>query len=187
MMRSCAMAIVTVVAGAIAAAPGRCRRASSRSPQPTSGSGLLCCRRRSPSRHGRSRARRRLVAARCLEPVHDRSRTSSAPPQPGRQRCAVIADPTRGFRRRGPVPAGAITAGPEQEASPALSGTGVEGGFAPADLRSAYALPSTTAGSGQTVGDRRRLRRPHRGTDLGVYGPSTKYRRAPPAAAASGR
>jgi hypothetical protein len=36
-------------------------------------------------------------------------------------------------------------------ATPTLQGTGVGGGFAPADLRSAYDLPSETDGSGQTV------------------------------------
>ena len=68
-----------------------------------------------------------------------------------RPRCQVIEDPSRGVDRRGPVTAGAITAGPEQEVSPAVYGTGVEGGYSPADLRSAYDLPSASAGSGQTV------------------------------------
>src|SRR5208283_4698270 len=38
------------------------------------------------------------------------------------------------------------------EVSPALGGNGVDGGYSPENLRSAYALPSQTAGSGQTVG-----------------------------------
>jgi len=66
-------------------------------------------------------------------------------------RCHLISDPTRGSRHNGPVGAGAITAGPELEMSPALRGNGVEGGFSPENLRSAYKLPSTTAGTGQTV------------------------------------
>ena len=66
-------------------------------------------------------------------------------------RCHLISDPTRGSRRNGPVGAGAITAGPELETSPALRGNGVEGGFSPENLRSAYKLPSTTGGTGQTV------------------------------------
>ncbi len=37
------------------------------------------------------------------------------------------------------------------EVSPTYSGSGVGGGYAPADLRSAYDLPSASAGSGQTV------------------------------------
>jgi|GEM_PF-431558 len=73
------------------------------------------------------------------------------PAQPGRVACNVIEDPTNGTNRRGPLPAGAITAGPEQEVSPALFGSGVQGGYAPTDLRSAYALPSASAGAGQTV------------------------------------
>jgi hypothetical protein len=85
-----------------------------------------------------------------------RSRSSTSPyfvcPQTGRgARCQVIEDPTRGSPRRGPLAAGAITVGPEQEVSPALSGTGRGGGYSPADLRSAYELPSSSAGSGETV------------------------------------
>ncbi len=68
-----------------------------------------------------------------------------------RVRCHLITDPTRGLHRNGRVSAGAITAGPELETSPPLEGTGVEGGYSPEDLRKAYKLPSTTAGSGQTV------------------------------------
>jgi hypothetical protein len=68
-----------------------------------------------------------------------------------RAHCHLIVDPTRGRHRNGPVSAGAITAGPELETSPALSGNGVEGGYSPENLRKAYALPSTTAGEGQTV------------------------------------
>jgi len=68
-----------------------------------------------------------------------------------RARCDVIEDPTRGADVRGPVAAGAITSGPEQQVSPALFGDGKEGGYSPDDLRSAYNLPSTSTGSGQTV------------------------------------
>jgi hypothetical protein len=49
------------------------------------------------------------------------------------------------------VPAGAVTTGPEQEVSPAFFGNGVAGGYSPENLRSAYELPSTSAGAGQTV------------------------------------
>jgi hypothetical protein len=62
----------------------------------------------------------------------------------------MIQDPTRGSARRGPVAAGAITTGPEEEVSPQLSGGGEEGGYAPAELRSAYGL-SAGGGAGQTV------------------------------------
>jgi hypothetical protein len=68
-----------------------------------------------------------------------------------RARCDVIEDPTRGADARGPVAAGAITSGPEQQVSPALFGNGKEGGYSPDELRGAYNLPSTSAGSGQTV------------------------------------
>jgi hypothetical protein len=85
-----------------------------------------------------------------------RSPTSASPfyicPQhPHRVSCASIRDPASGRDRRGSVAAGAITAGPAQETSPALYGTGMEGGYSPADLRSAYELPSASAGYGQTV------------------------------------
>jgi len=65
-------------------------------------------------------------------------------------RCHLISDPTRGSHANGPVKAGAITAGPDLEISPSLKGHGVEGGYSPEDLRSAYQLPSTSAGESQT-------------------------------------
>ncbi len=49
----------------------------------------------------------------------------------GQTRCGLIEDPTLGSGRRGPVSAGAVTKGPEQEASPAFYGSGVEGGYSP--------------------------------------------------------
>jgi subtilase family serine protease len=91
------------------------------------------------------------------------------PPRAGHAHCDLIRDPTRGRRSRGPVAAGAITAGPEAQASPALSGHGVEGGYSPADLRSAYNLPSTSGGSGQTVALVDALDDPNAEADLGVY------------------
>ncbi len=83
--------------------------------------------------------------------------------------CHLITDPTRGLHRNGRVSAGAITAGPELETSPALQGTGVEGGYSPEDLRKAYNLPSTTAGSGQTVAIVDAYDDPHAETDLSAY------------------
>ncbi len=67
------------------------------------------------------------------------------PPAGHSVRCTLIEDPTLGSRVRGPLPAGAITRGPAQEVSPALSGHGEEGGYSPADLREAYELPSANA------------------------------------------
>ena len=86
-----------------------------------------------------------------------------------RVRCHLITDPTRGSHRNGHVSAGAITAGPELETSPALHGTGVEGGYSPEDLRKAYNLPSATAGSGQTVAIVDAYDDPHAETDLSAY------------------
>ena len=91
------------------------------------------------------------------------------PPQPQRARCALIKDPTLGTHRRGPLPAGAITKGPEQEVSPAVFGSGVEGGYSPEDLRSAYALPPGTGGSGQTVAVVDAYDDPNAQADLNVY------------------
>jgi len=86
-----------------------------------------------------------------------------------RARCGLIQDPTRGSHRRGPVAAGAITTGPEQEVSPAVYGTGVEGGYSPADLRSTYALPSASAGAGQTVAVVAAYDDPKAESDLNAY------------------
>ena len=68
-------------------------------------------------------------------------------PSPGRVACQAIVDPTPMTSVRGPLPAGAD----QSATSPALEGGGIGGGFSPADLRSAYNLPSTSGGSGQTV------------------------------------
>jgi hypothetical protein len=73
------------------------------------------------------------------------------PPQPRRLRCGAIEDPTGGLQRSGPVAAGAITKGPEQEVSPAFEGSGVDGGYSPANLQNAYDLGSASGGAGQTV------------------------------------
>jgi len=105
------------------------------------------------------------------------------PHQSHRPRCTLIADPTRGSHERGPVQAGAVTKGPEQEVSPALSGTGVEGGFDPADLRSAYALASESAGSGETVAVVDAYDDPNAESDLNFY--RSKYG-VPACTAASG-
>jgi hypothetical protein len=91
------------------------------------------------------------------------------PPQQHRPRCSVIADPTRGSRRLGPVGAGAITAGPALEASPALEGGGVEGGYSPENLRAAYDLSSSSAGAGQTVAIVDAFNDPRAESDLAVY------------------
>jgi hypothetical protein len=84
-------------------------------------------------------------------------------------RCQLIEDPTRGVHARGPLPAGAITKGPVQEISPATTGSGVEGGYAPADLQSAYRLPSSSAGTGQTVAVVDAFDDPKAEADLNVY------------------
>lgn len=73
------------------------------------------------------------------------------PREHARASCQLIQDPTRGYDRRGPLHAGAIRLGPVQEVSPALFGSGVEGGYSPSDLRNAYGLGSASGGSGQTV------------------------------------
>lgn len=86
------------------------------------------------------------------------------PPKPNQVSCQLIADPTPKTSERGPLPAGAD--GPD---SPALEGGGVNGGFSPANLRSAYNLPSTTAGSGQTVAIVDAFDDPNAESDLATY------------------
>jgi hypothetical protein len=53
--------------------------------------------------------------------------------------------------------------------SPSYSGSGVGGGYAPADLRSAYNLPSASAGSGQTVAIVDAYDDPNAESDLATY------------------
>ena len=86
-----------------------------------------------------------------------------------RVHCDLIEDPSRGADASGPVAAGAITSGPEQQVSPALFGDGREGGYSPEDLRSAYNLPSTSAGSGQTVAIVDAFDDPNAESDLKTY------------------
>ncbi|HEV2982022.1 MAG TPA: S53 family peptidase [Solirubrobacteraceae bacterium] len=86
-----------------------------------------------------------------------------------RPQCQLIEDPTRGVARRGPVREGAITIGPEQQVSPALEGSGVEGGYSPADLRLAYGLPSSSNGAGQTIAVVDAFDDPNAESDLAAY------------------
>ena len=86
-------------------------------------------------------------------------------PTPGHSACLAILDPTAAAR--------SLSASPESAsptlASPSYKGSGVGGGFAPADLRSAYGLPSESAGSGQTVAIVDAYDDPKAESDLGVY------------------
>ncbi len=84
------------------------------------------------------------------------SRSSTEPyyacrPQGGRPGCDLIEDPTPADDARGPVAAGTVTRGPEQQVSPQLYGNGVGGGYSPENLSDAYDLPSRSAGTGQTI------------------------------------
>lgn len=105
----------------------------------------------------------------------ERSRTGSAPyygcppPGPHRASCAVIVDPHPARALRGPLAAGALTAGPAAEVSPALQGSGVNGAFSPEDLRSAYHLPSSTGGAGQTIAVVDAYDDPNAESDLKTY------------------
>ena len=53
--------------------------------------------------------------------------------------------------------------------SPVYTGSGIGGGYDPADLRSAYNLPSESAGSGQTVGIVDAYNDPDAESDLATY------------------
>lgn len=87
----------------------------------------------------------------------------------GGAQCQLIEDPTRAAARRGPVGEGAITTGPEQQVSPPLQGSGVEGGYSPAELRAAYGLPSSSNGAGQTIAVVDAFDDPNAESDLSAY------------------
>jgi hypothetical protein len=93
----------------------------------------------------------------------------ACPSEGTRPVCQTIVDPPVSTHARGPVQAGAVTNEPEAEVSPALQGSGVGGGFSPADLRSAYNLPSTSAGSGQTIAIVDAFDDPNAESNLGTY------------------
>ncbi len=86
-------------------------------------------------------------------------------PAPGHAECLAILVPSASARAMsGPL----RQPGPAQ-VSPSFSGSGVGGGYAPADLRSAYDLPSASAGSGQTVAIVDAFDDPNAESDLAVY------------------
>jgi hypothetical protein len=102
-------------------------------------------------------------------PTDSKPYVACPPGGPDRLQCQLIVDPPIKRAVRGPVPAGAVTAGPVQETSPALSGSGVGGGYSPADLRAAYDLPSDTAGAGQTIAIVDAYDDPNAEQDLATY------------------
>ena len=85
---------------------------------------------------------------------------------PGHAACLAILVPSASAvipeltRRLKPLP---------QLASPSYTGSGIGGGYDPADLRSAYDLPSESAGSGQTVAIVDAFDDPNAESDLGAY------------------
>ncbi len=85
--------------------------------------------------------------------------------RPGHSACLAILVPSASALSSSRVPRPSSPA----VVSPSLSGTGVGGGYAPADLRSAYNLPSETAGSGQTVAIVDAFDDPKAESDLAVY------------------
>jgi len=72
-------------------------------------------------------------------------------PAPGRAECLAILVPSAVGVSSSGAPLQAAPRRLGATAAPTLQGSGVGGGFAPADLRSAYDLPSETEGAGQTV------------------------------------
>jgi hypothetical protein len=68
----------------------------------------------------------------------------------------------------GPAPSSLASSSPASS-SPSFSGGGVGGGFDPAELRSAYDLPSESAGAGQTVAIVDAYDDPNAESDLAVY------------------
>jgi DNA-binding beta-propeller fold protein YncE len=99
------------------------------------------------------------------------------PPTADRAQCTAIVDPTSALQAQFAAvtrPAGAT---PASGVSPACQigeysefcGSGPERGFTPQDLESAYRLPSSTAGSGQTVAIVDAYDDPNAQADLDVY------------------
>ena len=86
-------------------------------------------------------------------------------PEPGQAACLAIAVPSASALSSSsllrPVSPVAV--------NPTYTGTGVGGGYGPSDLRSAYNLPSSTAGSGQTVGIVDAYNDPDAESDLAAY------------------
>ncbi len=90
---------------------------------------------------------------------------------PGHSACLAILVPTAAAESS--AAARSLTFAPQtaspQLLSPSFTGSGVGGGYDPADLRSAYDLSSESAGSGQTVAVVDAFDDPDAESDLGVY------------------
>ena len=84
---------------------------------------------------------------------------------PGHAACLAILVPSAGAQSMSVLPQAASPA----TVGPSYTGSGVGGGYAPSDLRSAYDLPSTSEGSGQTVAIVDAYDDPDAESDLGVY------------------
>jgi Subtilase family len=85
-------------------------------------------------------------------------------PTASRSQCLAIIVPVSARRSSSSTAQPALTT-----TSPSFSGSGVGGGYDPADLRSAYDLPSESAGSGQTVAIVDAYDDPKAESDLAVY------------------
>jgi hypothetical protein len=94
-------------------------------------------------------------------------------PAPGHAAClAVLVPPTSAASVTGPI--GQVA---PATASPDYTGTGIGGGYGPADLHSAYDLPSGSAGTGQTVAIVDAYNDPDAESDLAAY--RTQYGLSP--------
>jgi subtilase family serine protease len=112
------------------------------------------------------------------------------PPRPGYERChAILVIPAGGYQpavhRPSPTPKPSATGTPTGTSTPTATGTptatstpspspttttgSAPTGYGPADLQSAYKLPSSTAGSGQTVAIVDAYDDPNAESDLAVY------------------
>jgi hypothetical protein len=83
-------------------------------------------------------------------------------PKPGHAACFAIIVPTASSRRL-------AHPGVTTNVEPSYEGSGVGGGFDPADLQSAYNLPSSSSGSGQTVAIVDAYDDPNAESDLAKY------------------
>jgi Subtilase family/NHL repeat len=100
-----------------------------------------------------------------LTPSNTEPYAACGRPSPGHPECLAILVPSAPALSSPRVlrPVSPTTA------APSFSGSGVGGGYAPADLRSAYNLPSASAGSGQTVAIVDAYDDPNAESDLATY------------------
>jgi hypothetical protein len=98
-----------------------------------------------------------------------RPREVCGAPSPGRAKCLAIVDPTAGVAPAARAKPGGVAPTVCSTGEYEYCGSGAHAGLSPQDLQSAYRLPSTTAGAGQTVAIVDAFDDPNAQSDLNVY------------------